>query len=61
MGWQLIIGAVLAVIGGAQVAEREIPNFPSLERLAWPAVILAVGLVLVLRSMGGRRTLPPGR
>jgi hypothetical protein len=56
IGWQAIVGGVLAVIGGAQVAEREIPNFPSLERLAWPALILVVGLILVLRSMGARRT-----
>jgi hypothetical protein len=59
VGWQAIIGGVLAVIGGAQVAEREIPNFPSLERLAWPALILVVGLLLVLRSMGARRSPGP--
>jgi hypothetical protein len=55
-GWQLVVGAVLAVIGGAQIAEREIPSFPSLERLAWPALILVVGVILVLRSMGSRRS-----
>jgi hypothetical protein len=60
IGWQVIIGAVLTVVGGAQVAEREIPNFPSLERLVWPALILAVGLALVLRSMNARRDGPPG-
>jgi hypothetical protein len=58
-GWQLIIGAILAVIGGAQVAEREIPNFPSTERLLWPAIILVIGLVLVLRSMSAGRNAPP--
>jgi hypothetical protein len=59
-GWQLILGTVLALIGGVQVAEREVPNFPSLERLIWPALILAVGLLLVLRSMDYRRNQPPG-
>ena len=59
MGWQLILGAVLAFIGGVQVAEREIPNFPSLERLVWPALILIVGLTLVLRSVRSRGNVPP--
>jgi hypothetical protein len=59
-GWQLILGAVLAFIGGIQVAEREIPNFPSLERLVWPALILVVGLLIILRSIESRRNLPPG-
>src|SRR3954466_7059098 len=27
VGWQMILGGVLAIVGGAQVAEREIPNF----------------------------------
>jgi hypothetical protein len=58
-GWQLIVGAILALVGGAQVAEREIPNFPSTERLVWPAIILVIGLVLVLRSMGAGRNPPP--
>ena len=60
VGWQMILGTVLAVVGGAQVAEQEIANFPSLERLVWPALILFVGVVLVLRSLGPRRNLPPG-
>ena len=33
-------GVPLAVLGGAQVAERNIANFPSMEKLVWPAVIL---------------------
>jgi hypothetical protein len=59
LGWQAFVGGVLAVIGGAQVAEREIPNFPSLERLAWPALILVVGLLLVMRSLSARRSPGP--
>jgi hypothetical protein len=58
-GWQLVVGAILSVVGGAQVAEREIPNFPAMERLVWPAIILAIGLVLVLRSVGTGRNIPP--
>ncbi len=54
LGWQLILGGILTVVGGVQVAEREIPNFPTLERLVWPALILVLGLALVLRSTGRR-------
>src|SRR4051812_24302143 len=60
LGWQLVLGGVLVVLGGGQVAEREIPNFPSLERLLWPALILVIGIILVARSTGARRNLPPG-
>jgi len=60
LGWQLILGGILTLVGGTQVAEREIPNFPTLERLVWPALILVLGLALVLRSWG-RRNGPPGR
>ena len=60
-GWQLVVGALLAFIGGGHVAQEQIPNFPSLERLVWPALLLLIGLILVMRSLGGRRTGPPGR
>jgi len=59
-GWQLVIGGILAVLGGAQVAERNIPNFPSMERLVWPAVILLIGLMLLLRGVSRGRAVPPG-
>jgi len=59
-GWQMAFGVVLTVIGGAQVAEREIPSFPALGRLLWPALILLVGLVLVMRSASRRGGPPPG-
>lgn len=59
VGWQAIVGGVFAVLGGAQVAEREIPNFPSLGQLAWPTLILVVGLILVVRSLGARRSPGP--
>ena len=52
--WQLVLGVILAAVGGAQVAEREIPNFPSVTNLLWPAFILLVGLILVLRALRGR-------
>jgi hypothetical protein len=55
IGWQFIVGALLALSGGSQVAERDIPNVPSFENLAWPIVILAVGVWLLLRSRARNR------
>jgi hypothetical protein len=60
VGWQFVVGGVLALIGGSQVAQQEIPNFPSLDRLFWPAIIVIVGIAVVLRGMGPRRHRPPG-
>jgi hypothetical protein len=59
-GWQLVLGGLLAVVGGLQVAERVIPTFPALERLTWPAIILIVGVLLVLRGVSRNREAPPG-
>jgi hypothetical protein len=54
------VGVLLALVGGNQVAEREIANFPSLGRLIWPAIILVVGILLVGRGLtSGRREPPP--
>jgi hypothetical protein len=58
-GWQFVLGAILAIVGGAQVADQVIPNFPSLDRLLWPAVILIVGLLLVLRGLSRSREARP--
>jgi hypothetical protein len=58
-GWQIVVGGILAVLGGVQVAERVIPNFPSTERLLWPAVILIVGVMLLVRGLGRSREVPP--
>lgn len=47
-GWQLWIGAILAVIGGSQVASQ------STARLLWPALLVALGLIVLARGMGRR-------
>jgi hypothetical protein len=59
VGWQLLVGALLALVGGSQIAEREIPNFPGLGRLIWPAIILVVGILLVGRGVTSRHQDPP--
>ncbi len=45
-GWQLLYGGILGLIGGSEVISRDIAGF------AWPALIVVIGLVLLLR--GGR-------
>ena len=59
VGWQLLLGALLAIFGGVQIGEREIANFPSLGRLIWPAIILVIGLLLLGRGLTSRRDAPP--
>lgn len=58
-GWQMILGVVLAVIGGVQVIWRELPGSPTIDGLLWPLVILVAGVWLISRSRGaggmGRR------
>ena len=44
IGWQAWYGAILALIGGSQVAE------PSIASVAFPLLIVAVGLALLLRG-----------
>jgi hypothetical protein len=44
IGWQAWLGLILVVIGGSQLAE------PRIGQLILPALILAFGLVLVLRA-----------
>jgi hypothetical protein len=51
VGWQALLGVLLTLVGGNQVAEREIANFPEVGRLLWPAIILVVGILLVGRGL----------
>lgn len=47
-GWQAWIGIILTVIGGSQVAR------PATAGIIWPMLILALGVVVVLRGVGRR-------
>jgi hypothetical protein len=49
-GWQLWFGGLLALIGGVSIANA------SLGGLILPAILVALGLVLILRGATGRRT-----
>jgi hypothetical protein len=46
LGWQALYGAILVLIGGSEVVK------PDVAGLAWPIILVAIGLVLLFR--GGR-------
>jgi hypothetical protein len=45
-GWQVLYGSVLLLIGGSEIAK------PDLAAIAWPLILVAVGLVLLVRGTG---------
>ena len=46
VGWQALYGAILVLIGGSEIVK------PDVAGLAWPIILVAIGLLLLLR--GGR-------
>ncbi len=44
VGWQALYGAILAVIGLTEIVQ------PDLAGIAWPLILVAIGLLLVLRG-----------
>jgi hypothetical protein len=46
LGWQALYGAILVLIGGSEVVKPDVAN------LAWPLILVAIGVLLLLR--GGR-------
>ena len=43
-GWQALYGGVLLLIGGSEIAK------PDLAGIAWPIILVAVGLILLIRG-----------
>lgn len=50
-GWQLIVGGILALAGGAEIASRLWPGFPGLGDLLGPLVLILIGLVILSRAV----------
>ncbi len=46
VGWQALYGGILVLIGGSEVIKPDVASF------AWPLILVAIGLVLLVR--GGR-------
>ena len=45
-GWQALYGSILVLIGGSEIVK------PDLAGVAWPLILVAVGLVLLFRGAG---------
>lgn len=45
-GWQALYGSLLVLIGGSEIAK------PDLAGIAWPLILVAVGLILLVRGSG---------
>jgi hypothetical protein len=45
-GWQALYGSILVLIGGSEIVK------PDLAGLAWPVILIAIGLVLLIRGTG---------
>lgn len=50
-GWQLIVGGILALAGGSEIAARLWPGFPGLGDLLGPIVLVLLGLVIISRAL----------
>ncbi len=49
-GWQLVVGGILAVAGGAEVAPHLWPGFPTTGDLLGPLVLVVLGLLILGRA-----------
>jgi hypothetical protein len=45
-GWQALYGSILVLIGGSEIVK------PDLAGLAWPLILVAIGLLLLFRGAG---------
>ena len=46
-GWQLVVGGILALAGGSEIASRLWPGFPGLGDLIGPLVLILIGIVIL--------------
>lgn len=45
-GWQALYGSILVLIGGSEIVK------PDLAGLAWPLILIVIGLILLIRGSG---------
>jgi hypothetical protein len=50
-GWQVIVGGILALAGGSEIASRLWPGFPGLGDLLGPLVLVLIGLLIITRAV----------
>jgi hypothetical protein len=46
VGWQALYGSILVVIAGSEIVQ------PDLAGIAWPLILVGIGLVLLIRGTG---------
>ena len=51
LGWQAVLGGILVLVGGSQVAQRLFTDMPSLDHIFWPAAILVIGIWILMRAL----------
>jgi hypothetical protein len=49
-GWQLIVGGILALAGGSEIAARLWPGIPALGDLLAPVILILLGAVILSRG-----------
>ena len=54
VGWQALLGGLLALSGGADVARALVPGVPSLDVVVFPLLLLSLGLLILVRSVRPR-------
>jgi hypothetical protein len=50
-GWQVVVGGILAVAGGAEIAARLWPGFPTLGDVLFPILLMLLGLIILSRAV----------
>jgi hypothetical protein len=50
VGWQGVFGAILALVGGADLVSALVPGSPSLDGLLGPILVLGLGALILVRS-----------
>jgi hypothetical protein len=55
VGWQALLGALLALSGGGEVAQALVPGAPRVDALVLPLVLFSLGLLILMRSIQPRR------
>ena len=46
-GWQTLYGGLLVLVGGTEIVK------PDLAGLAWPVILVAIGVVILVRGIRG--------
>jgi len=54
IGWQAVLGGLLILGGGDDVARTLAPGVPSLDAVVFPVLLLAAGLLILARSARSR-------